>query len=163
MNEDDKPVPAIISKRGRYGGTYVHPLLAVDFMLWRDPRAELKLMVYEAALKTDPDLIKHLIEKSEELGPVEDCKKSYLYLIRDGNSNHYKIGISEYPKDRLKCLQIGNKTELKLIACCVHDNARKTEESIHNMLKEFKINGEWFELNEDMIVYILREYYNATI
>ena len=153
---------AIITKRGRYGGTWVHPLLAIDYVLWADSRPELKLMVYEAALKQDPELIQHLMNKSKELGQL-DNDKTYLYLIKEDNSNHYKIGVSINPEDRLKSLQTASKTKLNIVAYCVHENAYEVEQSIHAILNDCRKCGEWFELDEEIVIYILREYYGASI
>ena len=41
--------PAVIKKEGRYGGTYAHPIIALDCAAWLD--VELRIVIYETYLK----------------------------------------------------------------------------------------------------------------
>lgn len=74
----------------------------------------------------------------------------YLYLIKSQESGTYKIGITKNsPEKRLKTLQTGNSDNLILIDSYYSRNYKKIETQLHRNLKSYKIQGEWFLLNED--------------
>lgn len=155
---------ALITKRGRYGGTYAHPFVAIRYILDMDPRALMWLLEIASEEIGPVGLCNRLVERLKQEGPYEkDQYETYLYLIRRGDSSHYKIGISTNPNDRLNALQSANPETLDLVAYCIHENAYDVEQSIHAMLGERRINREWFELDAEMLVYLLREYYGATL
>lgn len=69
----------------------------------------------------------------------------YIYLIHAENSTHYKIGFtSRDPFVRLKELQTGSSVPLTLIH--FWKGSLANEHDIHNMLQQFRIQGEWFDL-----------------
>lgn len=155
---------AIITKRGKGGGTWVHPFIAIEYILHNDPRALMWLLEIASEDIGPAMLCNRLIDKMKQEGPYESEQcETYLYLIRKGNTSHYKIGISTNPADRLSALQCANSEQLNLVAYCTHENARDVEQSIHTILQGHMISGEWFELNAETLVYLLREYYGATI
>jgi len=71
----------------------------------------------------------------------------YLYLIQSLENSYYKIGISKNPTKRIKQLQTGNSSELKL--CCVYqsDIANKIEKVLHRRYSHLNKEGEWFDLS----------------
>ena len=71
----------------------------------------------------------------------------YIYLIQNLETSRYKIGVSKNPKKRIKQLQTGSGEELKLIHTFETDNARKIESALHNMYRQHKTMGEWFNLS----------------
>lgn len=71
----------------------------------------------------------------------------HVYLIQSLEEGYYKIGISKNPKKRLKQLQTGNSSELKLIYSYPSEYANKIEKSLHGLLSHCKKEGEWFELS----------------
>lgn len=155
---------ALITKRGKNGGTYAHPFVSIKYILDMDPRALMWLLEIASEDMGPVKLCNRLIERVKQEGPYEEEEQAtYLYLIRKGGTDHYKIGISTNPDGRLKSLQSANPDKLDLVAYCVHDNAYEVEQSIHEILSDKRLNCEWFELESEMIVYLLREYYGATI
>jgi predicted GIY-YIG superfamily endonuclease len=78
--------------------------------------------------------------------------KKYVYLISDSNTYTYKIGISKNPETRVKTLQTGNDNKLKIIHKVECEYFNDVETALHNKYKIFKINGEWFELNDEDVV-----------
>ena len=70
-----------------------------------------------------------------------------LYLIQDSTSKLIKIGISSNPEKRLKQLQTGSGSQLKLLRTFVTDNDRHWEKRLHKMLWQTRKKGEWFDLN----------------
>ena len=75
-----------------------------------------------------------------------------IYVIRAGNTNHYKIGYTERPiEERLKENQTGSPDKLSVVFACDGDELK--EQAIHADLIQFRTNGgtEWFCLNESQI------------
>jgi len=71
-----------------------------------------------------------------------------VYVIRAGYT-HYKIGVSENVTKRLRQLQTGNPERLKVIHIQGFPDisiARIIEKHLHRMLKDYRLNGEWFEI-----------------
>ena len=72
-------------------------------------------------------------------------KKDYLYFIQSNKTGMIKIGRSIDPQKRLKQLQTGNAEMLKLIAS--FKNMGWREKLIHESLKKWSEEGEWFNIN----------------
>lgn len=73
----------------------------------------------------------------------------YLYLIKAEDSETYKIGITKKsPEKRLKTLQTGNPEKLILCETYQSEHYRKMETHIHRVLKERRLEGEWFLLDD---------------
>lgn len=76
-----------------------------------------------------------------------------LYVIRDEGVGAYKVGLSTDPGTRIRSLQTGNPTRLKLVAACrlprwFHGYAPHEVEALcHEALSGFRRGGEWFHKN----------------
>jgi len=82
----------------------------------------------------------------------------YIYLIRQENSNYYKIGKSVSPKSRIKTLQDGNPVALKLIhSTQCADNGFLAELAIHSKFKNYYVQGEWFEFKDNQIANVIEQ------
>jgi predicted GIY-YIG superfamily endonuclease len=71
----------------------------------------------------------------------------YVYLIQSLENSYYKIGVSKHPKKRIKELQTGNSSELKLVESYEFEHAHMIEKTFHNKLIYLKKEGEWFNLS----------------
>lgn len=71
----------------------------------------------------------------------------FIYLMQSVENGYYKIGVSKNPNTRLKQLQTGNSSEMKLIESFESEYARKIETFLHNKHSHVKKKGEWFELS----------------
>lgn len=71
----------------------------------------------------------------------------HVYLIQSLEEGYYKIGVSKNPKKRVKQLQTGNSSELKLIDSFPSEYANKIEKALHNQLSHCKKEGEWFDMS----------------
>ncbi len=81
-----------------------------------------------------------------------------VYLIRRGESDVYKIGMSVIPTLRLKSLQISSPEKLSMIACTeigAIGNCRQMEIMLHKHLQKYRIHGEWFELPANKVADIV--------
>jgi hypothetical protein len=153
-------IDPIKTTRGKYGGgTYLHPELAVDFMLWLDPRPEIKHLIYRAALKSDPELIQHLLEKSQSMGAVDPDSSAYVYIIKSGSANHYKIGQTKDIQTRINQMKTGNPSNIHCIATIFVNDAIGLERHLHETLFPFKMHGEWFDLPEDVLSEVLNTHF----
>ena len=71
----------------------------------------------------------------------------YIYLIQSIENGYYKIGVSKHPKKRVKQLQTGNSSELKLIESYQSEHAHKVERALQRRYSYLKKEGEWFDLS----------------
>lgn len=60
---------------------------------------------------------------------------------------YYKIGISKNPINRLKQLQTGNSSQLKLIESYYSDYANNIEKALQRRYSYLNKEGEWFDLS----------------
>ena len=73
----------------------------------------------------------------------------YIYLIRNINFE-YKIGITKKSVNkRVKQLQTGNPHQLEIVSFFFIKNYNKVEKSLHNIYKNKRLNGEWFNLTKE--------------
>lgn len=71
----------------------------------------------------------------------------YIYLIQSQEDGYYKIGVSKHPKKRVKQLQTGNSSELKLVESYQSEHAHKVEKALQRRYSHMKKEGEWFDLS----------------
>lgn len=71
----------------------------------------------------------------------------FVYLIRCDFTGHYKIGIANNPNKRLKQLQTAQSSKLTLMDKYQSKFASKIETNLHNLLRHYKLDGEWFDLS----------------
>ena len=70
-----------------------------------------------------------------------------IYLIQSLEDGYYKIGVSKHPKKRVKELQTGNSSELKLIESYESEHAHKVERALQRRYSYMKKEGEWFDMS----------------
>jgi hypothetical protein len=82
----------------------------------------------------------------------------YVYLIKLGDTDIYKIGFSKNPKNRIKHLQTANPYELSLTDSYLCKRASTIEGILHrrfNSMKidenEIKLSGEFFKLDNNTV------------
>jgi len=71
----------------------------------------------------------------------------YCMELSIAGQSYYKIGISKHPDIRLKQVQTGSPEPVKIVLRKLigdEKNARRLEMKIHQQLKPFRRNGEWF-------------------
>lgn len=76
----------------------------------------------------------------------------YVYFIQIGDSGDIKIGYTNNIKKRLKELQTGSPKKLKLLGYI--DGGRTKEQELHSQFKQYRVNGEWFRLHQEIVDYI---------
>ena len=75
-------------------------------------------------------------------------KNRDLYFIMDESKGAVKIGLAVSPLARLRELQTGNPTPLKLMRVWA-DSTATDERWFHWYLAKHKINGEWFKYYDE--------------
>jgi len=81
----------------------------------------------------------------------------YIYLILSLENSYYKIGVSRCPQKRIKQLQTGNSSELKLIETYQSEYADLIEKTLHRRYSYLKKEGEWFNLSVENEVSFKKE------
>lgn len=81
----------------------------------------------------------------------------YVYLIQSLEDSRYKIGVSKHPKKRVKELQTGNSSEVKLVECYKSELAHKIERTLQRRYSYLKKEGEWFDMSITNEVTFLKE------
>jgi len=72
----------------------------------------------------------------------------YIYLMQSLENSYYKIGVSNMPNIRLKQLNTGNPSPIKLIEVYPTEFAFKIEKALHRKYAYLKIkNKEWFDFS----------------
>ena len=81
----------------------------------------------------------------------------YVYLIQSLEDSTYKIGVSKHPKKRIKELQTGNASELKLVETYQSEYANKIEKILQRRYLHLHKEGEWFDMSISNEVRFLEE------
>lgn len=74
-----------------------------------------------------------------------------VYLLKESESNYYKIGISKNPSARIKQLQTGSAGKISLSKTYASEYASKIESTLHRRYTDSRIRGEWFTLTERQV------------
>lgn len=71
----------------------------------------------------------------------------FIYLIQSLESGYYKIGVSKHPQQRVRELQTGNASELRLINTYQSEYAHKIEKTLQRRYSYLRREGEWFDMS----------------
>ena len=73
----------------------------------------------------------------------------FVYLIYDEFNDLYKIGVTrDKSLKRIKTLQTGNACKLSLKHLHESKYPFMLENMLHNLYKNYKIHGEWYEISD---------------
>lgn len=81
----------------------------------------------------------------------------YIYFILNYDSEAVKIGIAKNVKRRIASLQTSSPSELKLLGKIQAESvskARELEQSLHKTFDEYRVRGEWFKADVELLDYI---------
>ncbi len=79
-------------------------------------------------------------------------RRGYVYLLR-AHSGEYKIGRSRDVRARLRGLATSAPFELELIHEIPADDCASAERALHTQFSNKKIKREWFQLDENDVIY----------
>lgn len=78
----------------------------------------------------------------------------YVYFLRSGP--YVKIGKTTNLDERIKTLRIQLPFEVELVHAVECRDHHEVESSFHEMFKDHRVNGEWFEMPNERFNYILQ-------
>lgn len=81
----------------------------------------------------------------------------YVYLVQSLENSYYKIGISKHPKKRVRELQTGNSSELKLVEVYKSEFASQIEKTLQRRYSHLHKEGEWFDMGISNEVSFIQE------
>jgi len=90
--------------------------------------------------------------------------KPIVYLLRAGDTNSYKVGITQDIKNRLSQIQTGSPIKIEVVYTHEFktiDSARIVENKVHKILSSHRLHGEWFELRTKKDVNLVTEIIEA--
>lgn len=79
--------------------------------------------------------------------PVRRPLKGYVYLVRHGDSDYYKIGMTSDCQQRMRSFQTASPEELTLIHSIKTNDMVALELYFHELFGPCRVRGEWFELD----------------
>ena len=104
---------------------------------------------YKIDQKTAQKIILNMDEIEEKFKKLKSVYNvGYLYLIKAGETNNYKIGLAKSIKRRLVSIQNGNHLKLKLVSWVKVSSVKKKEKTLHTKYKDFNSLNEWFVFEE---------------
>ena len=88
--------PLIINKRGRYGGTWAHPLVALRFAAWLDP--DLEVEIYNQFM-----IHKITEHRDESAQGFNSLRRAYYDKTNGAAPRHHYIQFSNAIQQKLNC------------------------------------------------------------
>ena len=92
----------------------------------------------------------------QKTDPAEWCELYFIGAWVGSDLVSVKIGISKDCEQRLRELQSHTFAELSIIGYYTYTNvelARKLEKQAHKALKEYRMRGEWFRAEPEVVNY----------
>lgn len=84
-------------------------------------------------------------------------RSGFIYVLRSGETNRFKIGLSKNVPGRLESLQTGNPETLSLVCTFPAIDVFTKEQELHKRYEAKKITREWFKLTEEDINSLITE------
>jgi hypothetical protein len=70
-----------------------------------------------------------------------------IYFMKKERRNEIKIGKSNTPWKRRKCVNTSSSEKVELLLAIHVSNEDEAEKKLHAHFREYRLNGEWFEIN----------------
>lgn len=127
-----------------------------------DELAKLEAAEHVAMLKLKASLenmsIKPIVQQNEQLAnksfELRSSRAGYVYLLNEINGEHWKIGKTKSPKDRLRTFNVKLPFRVEFDTLIKTDDRHSLESELHSRFASKRINGEWFALSQDDLEYI---------
>ena len=84
---------------------------------------------------------------------TNDNTHGYIYLIKCGHTDYYKIGFAKDVQQRLLALQAANPVKLHLIATAKRERSEETV--LHNEFSAYWHRNEWFKFDKEKVNKVL--------
>ena len=90
--------------------------------------------------------------------PQDSRSRQFVYVIRNPENDRIKIGVSNNVEKRLHILETGAGTKLDLVyKSIVCSNAFDIENMVHKHFNEYRIFGEWFQVDTSKVINFLEQ------
>ena len=101
------------------------------------------IVAFKQARETIFNIIR--LKELESVLPELNTNSSFVYIIKNMDTNNIKIGVSKDVYKRLETFRTGNDCQLELVyKSILCSNAFDIESNIHKEFKKYHIRGEWF-------------------
>lgn len=87
-------------------------------------------------------------------GPQQKKRQGFVYLLREINGPHYKIGRTNNPSNRDRTFGIKLPYKVEYEAVIKTDDMYTLEAELRERFEDKQVNGEWFALSSDDVAYI---------
>jgi predicted GIY-YIG superfamily endonuclease len=159
MTERDFHILDLLKKKGRKEIKDNSPYF-VDLITF-DPHNKIQLWVYLSDERGNEIWAMGGLDEvsPDRVWKVERISDPLVYFIQE-STGLIKIGLTKNIGKRLKTYETHNPHELKLlkvVRCANLKEAQHLEKSLHKKFSKFKINGEWFELPEEIVEGLLEK------
>lgn len=130
--------------RGGKGSIKTYQLSTVQALVVIAKLSTKSHMSIASKLYTDITTFKSVLTALNNFEIPDDLPDMYVYVIEEVDTGNIKLGISKHPERRLKQLQTGNSSELRLLGVKKAHNRYKDEKALHETNSDKHIIGEWF-------------------
>ena len=94
----------------------------------------------------------------ESVLPQDSRSRQFVYVIRNPENDKIKIGVSNNVEKRLHVLETGAGTKLDLVyKSIVCSNAFDIENMVHKHFNEYRVFGEWFQIDASKVINFLEQ------
>lgn len=100
-------------------------------------------------LTTPPQIIHIMRPESDEY------RAGYVYLLKEINGTHYKIGCTHDPANRRKTFNVKLPYETAYLCLIASDDMHALEAELHAKFANKRVSGEWFCLSDADVQYII--------
>lgn len=151
-----------------YDGTFAGVVIDPSVFNWKDPYYQVALIraaqhyeLWKEDVETDLEEQWEAYErerlerrKSKKKEETPKGKPGYVYLLREINGPHYKIGLTQNPQQRLKALSntLPYLVEFDVLIRTPH--TLELERELHEKFADKRTTGEWFLLESEDVEYI---------
>lgn len=94
----------------------------------------------------------------ESVLPQDSRNRQFVYVIKNPENDRVKIGVSNNVEKRLHVLETGAGTKLNLVyKSIVCSNAFDVESTVHKHFEEYRVFGEWFQVDVNKVINFLEQ------
>ena len=98
------------------------------------------------------------LKEIEKLLPEVSTNSSFVYIVKNMDTNNIKIGVSKDVYKRLETFRTGNDCQLELVyKSIICSNTFDLESKVHEEFKDFHVRGEWFRVSESKVIEYLEK------
>ena len=115
----------------------------------KNEESELKNRISKYNEEREKYLAGHPYSRIKYTSPGYGIVQDYIYFVQGESGGAIKIGTTLNPVTRMQSLQTGFPEELKLLAVIPGDAER--ERKIHEYFGKFRLKGEWFKPEAELI------------